>query len=360
MMILKLMMNVLMLGIVPYILGLYIRKMIPCKDGAALHLYCYVCGFFFMLALFEPVCVVASYMRLSFNVVVVLYSVLLMAVVAAVFIKEKIIKRLKLFSLKKTGQTIQKLYREWSGYEWIYLIAFLVLLGIQVYGAIFYFSTIYSVDDATYIAIGSSAIAKNDLYEINPYTGIYYPLEIKRVFQSSLIFYAYLAKVINVSVPTVAHTVLNTVLLLMAYCVYGIMAKDLFKKRDDQLIFLIFISLFFLFGNYTNYSHSFRLLATLWQGKAILAVILTPLLFILMRRILSEHYHWKYGLLLMILSASAVSLSLMGIATIFFVVVILTVLFALYNRNCRLLLYIIWACIIPGVIGAAYLLQRIM
>ena len=356
MIILKLIMTFLMLGIVPYILGLYIRNMIPCKDREVLHLYCYVCGFFFMLALFEPICVLASYMRWTFNVVVGLYSVLLMVVVVVVFIKQKIISRLKFFSLKKMGQMIQKLYRERSVFEWIYLIAFFVLLGIQVFGAVFYFSTINSLDDATYIAIGSSAIVKNDLYQIDPYTGIYHPLEIKRVFQSSLIFYAYLAKIIDISVPTVAHTVLNTVLLLMAYCVYGIMAKDLFKKRDDQLIFLIFISLFFLFGNYSNYSHSFRLLATLWQGKAILAVILTPLLFILMRRILSERYHWKYGMLLMILSTSAISLSLMGVATIFFVVVILTILFALYNRNFQLLLYIIWACIIPGSIGVAYLI----
>lgn len=47
MIILKLIMTFLMLGAVPYILGLYIRKMIPCEDRVALHLYSYVCGFFF-------------------------------------------------------------------------------------------------------------------------------------------------------------------------------------------------------------------------------------------------------------------------------------------------------------------------
>lgn len=356
MIILKLIMAFLMLGAVPYILGLYIKKMIPCKDRVSLQLYCYVCGFFFMLALFEPLCVLATYLRWTFQAVVVLYSVLLIVVVAAVFIKQKIIRRLKLFSLKKIGQMLPKLYKGRSVFEWIYLIAFFILLGIQVFGAIFYFSTVYSLDDATYIAIGSSAIAKNDLYTLDPYTGLYHPLEMERIFQSSLIFYAYLAKIINVTVPTIAHTVLNTVLLLMAYCVYGIMAKDLFKKREDRFIFLIFISLFYLFGNYSIYSHSFRLLATLWQGKAILAVILTPLLILLMRRILSERYHWKYGLLLMILSTSAISLSLMGVATMFFGVVILTLLFVLSNRNCQYLLYILWACFIPGLVGTAYLI----
>ena len=134
------------------------------------------------------------------------------------------------------------------------------------------------------------------------------------------------------------------------------MAEDLFPTRENRYIFLLLLSFLYLFGYYSHYSATFRLLGPNTQGKAIATTVLSPLLLVLMKKKMSESYDWKVGLLLLLLSHAATGLSLwgMGMAVI---VVVLSVVLSMFRRKrvWKHLLYIVWVGFFPAVYLALYL-----
>lgn len=354
--ILRLLKLIGILGLCPYLCGYMFHSIMKERKSIFQIFFQYVCGFFVMLALFEVVGVPAIYMGIKFHVLVCLYSVILVGVM---IVSLSVMIQKKVLVIKLSG--ILDYIKALNCYEWIYLILFVVLLGVQIYGGIRYSSTYNSLDDATYVAYAQDAIDTDSMLQHNPNIGSFQNVNMHRAWQSSLIFNAYISKVTGVSVTSLMHTVFYVLLLIMAYMVYSVVASQLFDRRENRLIFLDLVALLYIWGNYSHYSLTFRLLGVIWQGKAILAVILVPLLFAMLYQLQQQDYCNKNGFLLMILSIAATSLTLMGTVTFLFIITTLIVLGRIRSPKYekRKYLYVLWGCIVPVIVAGGYLIDHI-
>lgn len=344
-MLVKIIWLIVLIGLVPIILGMPWTKSLRSKHRYA---SAYGVGFFVALALFEVISFLITITNGSFFSIVIIYSIVL---VAWCLISARYAKKNGLFVKPK----IERL--NWT--EWIYLIAIAFIIGVQVFRGFSYELTYMSYDDATYLDMASDALVGNGLYNIYPHTGIAGPLITKYALTGWNIYSAYFAFVTGISVVEIAHTFQYIQMICLAYLVSWYLAGEVIKKRENQLIFMVIITLFYWFGYHSHYSLTFRLLGPNYQGKAVLAVSLTPLLLTIMKANIGENYSVRHGVLLLQLSLSGISLTLWGTGTIV-VLVVIPVLLSLIRkeRNWRHMLYILWSGMVPLVGFAYYLVNK--
>lgn len=326
------------LGLIPWIIGKPWTGIIKCRYSDAL---AYGIGYFLELALFHIISFPLTISYSSFHSVTVLYSIsLLCCCLVSVFLcrKRKLYKKWNIYSHIKQFQ--------W--YEWILIIVLIYVIGIQIVRGITYDLTYISHDDATYTVIANDVVGTGQAGTISYYTGEKLYIETKRASQTSLYFPAYLSLISNISVVIIEHTIQYIHFIILAYTIYLYMSGELFYKLIDRLAFLLILAVFYIYGYHSHYSLTFRLLGANYQGKAVLAVSLTPLILSVLIRELNERYKWQTGLLLLLLSLAAVSLSLWGTGTAI-IIISMPIVFSLFRkeRNLKHLIYILWGCIAP-------------
>lgn len=311
----------------------------------------YISGYYTMLALFQLICVPMCFLKGKFSVLVVVYTIVIFAIAGFSWVKF-------VFSIKKKPICKEKMVACLEKDEMFYIFLIVAILFVQVYYALFYGISVMSYDDATYLVYANSAIEGNYMYIFNVTTGVQQALDFQRSLQSSIIFIAYLSKVTMVNVPTMAHTIMVVQIILIAYATYVLLAKRLFRQRDNRLIFMVLIEVLYIYGFYSNYSATFRLLGAPWQGKAIFAIALTPYLFVVLPRVLRERYSVRNGLFIFILSLAASSLSLAGAGTSIVIVCLMVVLYISINKKLINIFYIPWAGFAPAIYCILYLIKR--
>lgn len=336
--------------IVPVLIGGLFQSDI-CKTRSSQLVYRYVVGFFVMLAIYQLLEVPMALCYVKFHVLVIVYVIIL-----GILVGVALYRRRKAGTLFPTVITKEKETR--TIYDWIYLLGFLAVLGYQLYHTIFYQMNEMSFDDATYVAYANDAVQANLLFLLEPYTGMYTGLSVKRLLQSSIVYPSFLAKLTGIHVTVIAHTIWPVFLVLMAYGVYYLIAVKLFEKRENQYLFLFFVALLYNFGFYSHYSTSFRLLGTIWQGKGILAVILNFLYLYLFSELYQKDYDRKMGVLAFLLSVASVALTLGGVISTAVISGVLFVLFFIKNRNWRNIKYLVWANMMPIMYAGFYLWLR--
>lgn len=313
-------------------------------------IYIYIMGLFSEMALFLFVCFPMSMVSAPFHILVIVYSIILIAcsLLSIVLWKNRYI------------QTIRKLCVErlvMKKWERIYFLLFVVLFVIQLYFAVFYDVTYMSYDDEQYVGYAQAAIYDDLMYHTNITTGIAEnTIQPKLWFQSYHMFWAYIGFVSGISTATIARTVFSGIAIVIAYGVYYLLAKELIKEKENQYIFLILLSVAYIFGYQNFFSVSFRLLGPNWQGKAILATTILPLLLFLYLKWGKEKYCKHYGAVLLLISVASVSLTLGGVITMAVTSGIFVLLNVIYTHDFKKLLYIIWANIIPAICGIIYLI----
>ncbi len=326
------------LVIVPTIIGFAVVYVLSLKR-AERWLAAFPMGFFLELAIFQLLAFPWAMLNFSFVSLSITYIfvVLLCCILSVWFIRKK-----------KENIRIPSL----SFMEWIYAIIALLMIGFQVFHMVFSDIGYWSSDDALYGAIANDALAYNVLFRHNALTGVANVLNIQRSMQTSLLLPAFLSFVSGISVATVFHSVLGVFYLLLAYSIYMLLGKCLFKTIENTFIFLIVISALYIFGLYTIYSQTYRLLGPSTQGKAVLAVSFFPFLYTLMIIKLPNEYDSKFGIILLLLSASATSMTMYGTITMIGNIVI-PVLFSMFakKRNRKNLRYILWGSALPVLYG---------
>lgn len=325
----------------PYCLGLPWRKIGGAKGRGASFFFTYVTGYFIRLALFHLICLPMVLMGGRFSTACQLFtpSLLLFSAISVYLGRKKInVEQVNLWIWLKSHTV----------YELIYLVGFLLIFTFQVYQIVRMDVTTMGYDDATYTAYGSNALTTDLLYQTHVMTGIFEPLSGKYYFYTSLIYNAWITRLTGIPITMVARTIQAVYVFILAYMVYAYMAEDLLTSRENRYIFLLLLSFLYLFGYYSHYSATFRLLGPNTQGKGIATTILTPLLLTFLKKKMVEPYDWKVGFLLMLLSHAATALSFWGMGMAV-AVVTLSVLLSLLrkNRNWKHLLYIVWIGAFP-------------
>ena len=176
-------------------------------------------------------------------------------------------------------------------------------------------------DDAYYIATSTTTVETDSLFRYSPYTGAEAdPAEFVRYKLASWpVFLASVSSLSKVHPAILAHTVLPALILMLIYIAFGLTGEFLFPgDREKKALFLLFVVWIAAFSGYSIYSAFTFMFARTWQGKAMLAGLGIPVLFLLCLNCFSYKKPEKPDLpsvLLMIAGAAAVcSLTMMSCA----------------------------------------------
>lgn len=331
----------------PITIGLPWTRLLPKKNFSRI-LACFPIGLFVELAIFHLVVAPMGYLHLPFTLMCWIFVGIV--VVYGIWSTWSVVK--------KPPFAVRFSYPgKWAIF---YLTVFLVLVGIQMYRGFTRDTTVWSYDDAMYVTYAADTLRYNAIQMIDPYTGIAQAFDVRRALQTSLYYPAFLSMITSIPVTVMERTILETYNILLAYIVYAYMASVLYRKAEDGLIFLIILCFVHIYGWYSQYSVTFRLLGPNYQGKAVLAVSFFPLLFTLMIQMLAKRYSVKYGVLLLLLSASAGSLTMFGNATMVVnTVLVLGLSLFRRDRQWKYLRYIPWATVFPMIGLCIYFINKL-
>ncbi len=161
------------------------------------------------------------------------------------------------------------------------IVAVITLILIQVMALVLFMHE--DDDDIFYVGTAVTSIYENSMYKINPRTGLESEtIEWKYVVSPFPLHLAVVSSLAHIHPTMVAHTILPIVFIPLCYATYYLISCKLFK--DDfrsRLLFLIFLNVIYIFGNYSNRTNFTFLLFRIWQGKAVLANYAIPMIWLL-------------------------------------------------------------------------------
>ena len=223
----------------------------------------------------------------------------------------------------------------------IYLGIFTVILIGQLYIAFAYEINEWSYDDFDYVVTSHDTLVSDTISYVSQISGQMPYLQDKRVITSWPIYIAYLARVSGFEVATICHTLLPAILLMVAYGVFGYIANFLFKSDEDRLVFLILVEALITFGFYSHYSIVFRLLGTIWQGKAVLSAIVIPFFVIYLFDCYAKEISNTRLLPIIAISLGACSLSSMAILMVSVATVSVWICSCIYHKRIYAIRYLL-------------------
>ncbi len=164
---------------------------------------------------------------------------------------------------------------------------FLAGLLFQMYQA--YHFAYADGDDAFYIPISTSANLGESMYQVIPYTGYTTELNVRYGLAPFPIWVSFIAAKCGVNVAVAAHSLMPPILIMLTYVIYLETGRLLCAGKKKLLpVFMIFVSLLQIFGNYSIYPASTFLLTRSRQGKAALGNVILPFFILLLLKIAEE------------------------------------------------------------------------
>ena len=228
-------------------------------------------------------------------------------------------------------------------------------------------------DDAYYVVESLLAQQADVMNTILPYTGSSTSLDIRHAMAVFTMWIAFIAKMSGVHATIVAHSVMPLVLIPLVYMIYLECGRILVaSKRDALPVFMIFIALFQMFGNTSIYTAETFLMMRTWQGKAMVANMMLPLvLWLFLWRFddcRKPGYLWKEEtgggktiirnstwVLLFLVNMAAGIMSSMGIIFCGALIGLLSFILLIYTRNFKIIIKVILAMIPSAVYLLIYL-----
>lgn len=227
-------------------------------------------------------------------------------------------------------------------------ITFLLII-FQLFMAVTHAS--FDGDDAYYVVHSVITDETNTLYRILPYTGLSTSLDIRHSMAVFPIWIAYIARMTGIHATILSHTVLPLVLIPITYGIYYEIGKKMFQEKKEQLpVYMMFICILHIFGNVSIYSNATFLLMRTWQGKSILANMVIPAVFMILLWLFEGEPDKRKGrnvLWFMLFTVNIVA-AMMSTASVFLNTVligIMAVVFAIKEKNKKILLQMAFSCI---------------
>ncbi len=158
---------------------------------------------------------------------------------------------------------------------------FIVLLLMQVGAAAFL--AFADGDDAYYVATSLISLDSNTMYEKLPYTGGFTGLEMRHAVAPFPVWISFLAKISGMHAGVISHIVLPIVLIPMTYAIYGLIGRKIYPRNEKMFpVYMIFVSILVLWGNYSISTTETFLITRTRQGKAALGNVIIPFLIFLL------------------------------------------------------------------------------
>lgn len=339
--------SAVVLGIVPFLLGLFYTGFTEKeKNNILLHM---ASGYVIMFGLFEIIALPLIFLHRSLSMLVYLYGGVL-----AVFSVISLLCNIRRIPVIFDG--IKHAVREFT--LCIYAQLFLILGQIFVYIRYQYYNT----DDAFFVAASSTSLATDTILAYSPYTGtLYEKLPSRYVLSPFYAFTAAVSKMTDLHPAMIAHMVFMILFLLLSYAVYALLGRIFFSCNMEKLgYFLLLVSALHIFSAYSERTSGLFLLIRLWQGKAILTGILLPMILYMAVRMffdLSEDVIADWALLFFLMCACCM-VSSMGIMLGAIMIGILGILAAWKQKRLRPLAGTALCCLPNMLCAGIYLLIR--
>ncbi len=244
----------------------------------------------------------------------------------------------------------------------LFCIALTVTLMIAGFQCQRYVSFMFIDDDDSRFVVNAVEAYENDtMLTANPATGIEHETWVrelsKDVVSPWMLYVALIAKIFSIHPTIVAHTILPPVLLIMSYMAYWLLGASIFQNRKTHsMLFVMVISIINLYFSDTTHTQSYVTLVRLWQGKAIVAAVMIPVLLCFMMRLYREQK--QNGMYAVIFVTALATCLLSGIGIFFSGIMIGT--FGLYNcivtKKYKEIVGVIIACIPTLIYGVIYYL----
>lgn len=328
----------LVLGIAPCLIGSFVISITDKTDRRKIGMD-YVTGMLVMLAIFQLLAIPFTILKRSLTELAVVYSVVLVAI--AFF---------SIWNLRNVYKTekfkVEKIAPIWG-------IALLFVFLQMVTSVFFNPDYVYSGDDTTYITMANDTVETDQIYLTDYLTGENCSLadvSPKYTLTSYLIFTSYLAKISGLHVLIVCKTILPILVIGMAYCIWTVMAEELFKwNKEKTACFVILLSVLNIFGSFSNYTISFRLLVCSWQGKALLAVVVLPYLFFYCWQLFWKEYNRRQLIIVFLAMLAASSGTVFGNGLAPIMILLIALIAGIYRKNYRMILHA-GICCMPNVL----------
>lgn len=310
------------LGLLPFLLGLFYTGFLKEKDNNIL--LNMAAGYVMMFGIFEVAALPLIWLKQSLSLLLLIYGGILL-LIAAVSL---------LLNYRRIPAVISGMFQAVSGFHPCIWLLFLLIAG-QLFVYIRYGYS--DADDSFYVASAATSLSTDTVFAFNPYTGSEYEsLPSRYVLSPFFAFTAAVSKVTGTHPAIMAHSVFMILFLLLAYAVYALLGQILFDGDMEKVgYFLVILSGLLVFSSYSERTSGRFLLIRLWQGKAVLAGILLPMLLYLAFR-LYEGSRADYVLLFLLMCACCM-VSSMGIALGAVMLGIVGILLAWQKKSLRML-----------------------
>lgn len=342
MIILKIILGITYFLIIPELLGLLITKFKKEKNNVFLNL---IVGYIIQFASFELIYVPMYFAKLTFQTVLYTWSIVILILTGiSIIINQRDLKKMG----KVIATTIKRAPKTLT-------IIFLLLLIVQVLMSSLYVQNI-DLDDSFYVATMTTTIETNSLFQINAYDGDEYQKSMLRYSMAGLvIWFAGLSEILRIHPAILTHTIWPMIAIPLEFMIYGLIAKELFKKDKEKIAyFLIFLSIIYIFGYVSVYFNFSYFAYRSSQGKALIANLMIPMIWLCYFYCIQNN-KWVDWLILFCTMIASCFATEMGVFLTPFILAILGLLDFTQNRKFSNLLKFGICCLPQLIIGTLYL-----
>lgn len=268
---------------------------------------CFLTGYLFLFAAAELLILPMIVLQTSLHTLVLIYSVVVLLAASAGLLC--LWKSVASGSVPALAARLRTWLRSLSP---VFLCA-LVLIAVQLCIVTVYAH--FDADDAFFVSTAVTSVETDSIFAFNPYTGAPYgKLPRRYVLSPFPIFLAVISQLCGGLHPAItAHTIFPPVFLILSYIIVYQLGKKWFADPHRRGAFLFLAAVLNSFTYYSAYNAGNFTMIRLWQGKALLAGALLPLLFYLCLSIMLEEKRGYPRYLLLMANISCCLLSSMGI-----------------------------------------------
>ncbi|WP_034446023.1 DUF6077 domain-containing protein [Butyrivibrio sp. AE2032] len=160
----------------------------------------------------------------------------------------------------------------------VYWCIFFAIMTFQMVMAVVMAS--FDGDDAYYVVESLLAQQADVMNTILPYTGTSTYLDIRHALAVITMWIAFVAKQSGIHATILSHSIIPLFVIPLVYLIYVEIGRILFRERQQIIpVFLIVVAVLLMFGNVSIYTPATFFLMRTWQGKALVANLVFPMIF---------------------------------------------------------------------------------
>lgn len=301
-MIVKLLMLGIWMVLVPWGIG-YFALGVGRKEKEATPGFPFCLGYILMWAVFQLIAVPIVLRAGKFRQVELIFEVACLTfAIAGAFLFLLRLRAGLWKSIALRGKEVLRGLKSRKGFAAMFLWA--VFLGSLLFQMAQAYRLAYADgDDAYYIPISTAANLGGGMYAVDSYTGAPTTLDMRHGLAPFPIWVSFIAAKCGVNAAVAAHSLMPLVLIPVTYVLYLEIGKllcrdvvlgkgDIDKMQADRdvllPVFMVFVSLLQIWGNYSIYPASTFLLTRTRQGKAALGNVILPFLLLLLYKMAEE------------------------------------------------------------------------